>query len=237
MTLLLGVLAASLVGSVHCAAMCGGFVCMYARAGARRPHEGALAHAAYNAGRLFSYVTLGLLAGAVGARIDHAARLASIERGAAIVAGSLMMAWALAFLATTIGVRVPRFGAPEWVKKSLGGVLVALGDQPPVVQAGAIGLLTTLLPCGWLYTFVVTAAGTGSPVGGATVMAIFWLGTVPTLVVVGLGMQRVARPFARLLPVASAVAVLVLGALSIAGRLHPAVSPFAASTHAGHGVH
>ena len=34
-TLLLGVLVASLVGSIHCAAMCGGFVCLYAGSGAR----------------------------------------------------------------------------------------------------------------------------------------------------------------------------------------------------------
>jgi sulfite exporter TauE/SafE len=230
-TLLFGILAASLVGSVHCAAMCGGFVCVYARAGARAPYRGASAHLAYNAGRLFSYVTLGLVAGAVGARVDRVAHLASVERGAAIVAGSLMIAWALAAIATHVGVRMPRLGAPTWAKQKLGGALVAMRDQSPVMQAGAIGLLTTLLPCGWLYTFVVTAAGTGSPIAGAAVMMVFWLGTVPTLVAVGVGLDRIARPVARHLPIASAVAVLLLGALSIAGRLQFATLPFAASTH------
>ena len=62
MTLLLAVLGASLLGSVHCAAMCGGFVCLYSGTGASR-HKGAAPHAAYNAGRLVSYLLLGALAG------------------------------------------------------------------------------------------------------------------------------------------------------------------------------
>ena len=51
MTLLLSILGASLLGSVHCAAMCGGFVCLYSGAGPAR-HTGAAPHAAYNAGRI-----------------------------------------------------------------------------------------------------------------------------------------------------------------------------------------
>jgi sulfite exporter TauE/SafE len=79
-TLLLGVLAASLVGSVHCAAMCGAFVCVYARAGARFPDKGAGAHVAYNAGRLVSYLTLGLAAGAIGQRASRASNGAPRSR-------------------------------------------------------------------------------------------------------------------------------------------------------------
>ena len=61
-----GVLMASLVGSVHCAGMCGGFVCFYAGAGvndASSPRPSLLhAHALYNIGRLLSYLILGALA-------------------------------------------------------------------------------------------------------------------------------------------------------------------------------
>jgi sulfite exporter TauE/SafE len=233
-TLLLGVLAASLVGSIHCGAMCGGFVCIYARGTARTARGGASAHIAYNTGRLFSYVTLGLMAGAVGARVNRLAELVSIERGAAIVGGSLMIAWAVSILATKVGVRLPQLSAPVWIKQQLGGALVAMGEQPATMQAGAIGLLTTLLPCGWLYTFVVTAGGTASPIAGAAVMIAFWIGTVPMLAAVGIGARQIARPIARHLPVASAVVVLVLGALSVAGRLQPVGSPHTGASHAAH---
>lgn len=221
MTLLLGVLVASLVGSIHCAAMCGGFVCIYAGASAPRGLANLPAHLAYNGGRFVSYVTLGALAGAIGARVDDLGRFAGFTRGAAVLAGILMVAWALGIIAASLGVRVPGTIAPEWAKRRLGSALVAMRDRPPVARAAATGLLTTLLPCGWLYTFVVTAGGTGSVLGGMGVMAAFWLGTVPILLGLGLGAQRLLGPVARRLPLASAALVLVLGLLSISGRLHP----------------
>ena len=93
-----------------------------------------------------------------------------------------------------------------------------------------------MLPCGWLYTFVVTAGGTGNAINGAAVMLAFWAGTIPMLVGVGLGVHRIARPIARHLPVASAVLVFALGALSIAGRLRPMVLHDAAR-HPAHAAH
>jgi len=233
MTLLLGVLLASLVGSIHCAGMCGGFVCVYAGASTPRGLANLPAHLAYNGGRLVSYVTLGVVAGAIGARVDDLSRFAGLSRGAAVLAGTLMVAWALAIIAASFGVHVPRMLAPAWAKRRLGGALVAMRGRPPVARAAVTGLLTTLLPCGWLYTFVVTAGGTGSPLAGAGVMAAFWLGTVPVLLSLGLGAQRLLGPVARRLPLASAALVLVLGLLSIAGRVHaPAMHMRAHAAHA-----
>ncbi|MCU0635621.1 MAG: sulfite exporter TauE/SafE family protein, partial [Gemmatimonadaceae bacterium] len=85
MTALLALLTASLLGSVHCAAMCGGFVCLYAgvgQPGSAARHVSGGAHAAYNAGRLVSYTLLGLLAGTIGQGIEHAGTLAGVQRGA-----------------------------------------------------------------------------------------------------------------------------------------------------------
>ncbi len=194
MTLLVGVLVASLVGSIHCAAMCGGFVCVYAGASTPRGLANLPAHLAYNGGRLVSYVTLGVIAGAIGARVDDLGRFAGFSRGAAVLAGTLMVAWALGIIVATMGVRVPGTLAPEWAKRRLGAALVAMRDRPPVARAAVTGLLTTLLPCGWLYTFVVTAGGTGSPLDGAGVMFAFWLGTVPDSPGARIGSAAAAGP-------------------------------------------
>lgn len=233
MTLLAGVLLASLVGSIHCAAMCGGFVCAYAGTGAARGLAGLPAHLAYNAGRLVSYVTLGLAAGAIGARVDDLGRLAGVARGAALLAGALMVAWALAMIGASFGTRPPGMLAPEWLKRRLGSLLVAMRDEPPVARAAITGLLTTLLPCGWLYTFVVSAGGTGSPIAGAGAMLAFWLGTLPMMLAFGFGAQRVLGPLARRLPLAAATLVLVLGLLSIAGRVGAPAMHMAASAQTG----
>jgi sulfite exporter TauE/SafE len=100
----------------------------------------------------------------------------------------------------------------------MGRVLHAVREQPLAPRAWLTGLLTTMLPCGWLYVFVATAGGSGSIRTGVLTMAVFWLGTVPALLAVGLGAQRLFGPLRQRLPMLSAALVLVMGLLSISGR-------------------
>lgn len=228
MTLVLGVLVASLLGSVHCGAMCGAFTCLYAPPGKA---GGAWSHAAYNLGRLVSYTLLGLVAGAAGARTNALGEQAGMAQLAGVVAGVLMIAWAMGVFAASLGARLPFTLAPEWAKRTFGTVLVAARHRSARTRALLVGLVTTLLPCGWLYTFVVVAGGTGGALRGASVMVAFWLGTVPIMVTVGWTAARALRPVARRLPLVSAALVLALGVLSVAGKLH---APSDASAHMHH---
>ena len=222
MTILVAVLLASLAGSMHCAAMCGGFVCIYAGGGpghgARAGHP---AHAAYHLARLAAYAVLGALAGIFGAGMDGLGAIIGVSRAAAVVAGGLMVLWATTEIATALGVRVPPGAVPgaAWVRRVIGRGLSATRDASPVMRAGTIGLLTALIPCGWLYAFVASAAATGSAARGALLMATFWAGTVPLLLGVGYGAQRVFGGLTRRLPLVGAGILLVLGLLSIGGRL------------------
>jgi uncharacterized protein len=221
-----GILAASLLGSVHCAAMCGGFVCLYA--GSAQPNAVSLhSHALYNVGRLMSYLLLGALAGALGAGVTQVGTFAGIGRAATIVAGVLMIGWAVSMIAAQQGLRigVRTTAVPMWWQQGIGRMLHAIRQQPTAVRAGLTGLGTTLLPCGWLYVFVASAGGTGSVRDGMLVMAIFWLGTVPALLAVGVGAQRIFGPFRRKLPTLGAVTVLVMGVLSVTGRLALSADP------------
>lgn len=230
MTLLLAVLGASLLGSVHCAAMCGGFVCLYAGTGAAR-HTGAAPHAAYNGGRLVSYLALGAIAGSIGQGVDRVGSVAGIGRLAAIVAGALMVIWGGSTLLAALGVRIPQAAAPRALQAAMTSLLVRFRNHSPAARGLATGLLTTLLPCGWLYVFVATAGGTGHVVDAMAVMLFFWLGTLPMMVTLGVGAQRIFGAFQRRLPLVGAGAAVVLGLLSMAGRVtaHPLA-------HAEHGV-
>jgi sulfite exporter TauE/SafE len=225
MTLLLAVLGASLLGSVHCAAMCGGFVCMYSGLSARRHDATAGArrsvapHVAYNGGRLVSYLVLGAVAGALGSRVDQLGGLAHIGRLAAIVAGVLMAVWGSSRLLAALGVRVPQPAVPRVLQTTLGSALLRLRGRSAIVRGAATGLLTTLLPCGWLYVFVATAAGSGRVRDAMLVMLFFWLGTLPMMTAVGFGAQRLFGTFQRRLPLVSAGAAVVLGLLSVAGKI------------------
>lgn len=239
-----GILTASLLGSVHCAAMCGGFVCLYA--GASPSHTVSVRdHALYNVGRLASYVLLGAVGGALGAGVTQLGSLAGVGRAATILSGVLMIVWAIGMIAAQRGVAIG-FGpiaVPLWWQRGLGRLLHRVREQPVAVRALLTGLGTTLLPCGWLYVFVASAAGTGSARDGMVVMAIFWLGTVPALVAVGIGAQRVFGPFRRRLPTLGAAAVLMMGVLAVSGRLsmsshdmssHSASTPALSSHDHGH---
>ncbi|MET0792678.1 MAG: sulfite exporter TauE/SafE family protein, partial [Polyangiaceae bacterium] len=149
--LLIPVVAASLLGSVHCAGMCGGFVAIVGDGVSGRARV--VTQGVYNLGRLVSYVVLGGLAGALGHALDLAGNAAGIGRVAAIVSGSLMTIWGLGALLETQGVRVLRGRAsvPERITRAL----ASLRQRPPMWRALALGLATTLLPCGWLYAFAV----------------------------------------------------------------------------------
>jgi hypothetical protein len=217
MTALLGtVLVASLVGSLHCVGMCGPFVAFYAGGDASRGTRRLLSHAAYSAGRLAAYAALGLAAGSVGAALNLAGSLAGFQRVAAVVAGAVMIAWGGLSLLRLRGVRMlpARTGSAAWLQRAFRVV----ADAPPVLRAGSVGLLSGLLPCGWLWAFLVAAAGTGSAVGGAAVMAAFWLGTVPALVAAGLGAQLLAAPLRRHVPAVTAVLLVALGIFAIVSR-------------------
>ena len=109
------------------------------------------------------------------------------------------------------------------------------------MRALVIGLLTGCLPCGWLYAFVVTAAGTGTATAGAATMAVFWLGTLPAMVSLALGVRALAGPLRRHVPAACAVALILVGLFAVAGRMmdrpvHAGATagPDRAARHAAH---
>jgi sulfite exporter TauE/SafE len=178
--------AASILGSLHCAGMCGPFVAIAVGSGERK----VLTQSAYHAGRLVTYLILGLLAGAAGQLVNLGSTLAGIQPVAAGLAGATMVFFGGITLLRVWGWKIPAGAMPPLLMAILRKGHLAAAGAPPVVRAGAIGLLTTFLPCGWLYAFVLVAAGTASAAQGAMTMAVFWAGTLPILVARWGGMCR-----------------------------------------------
>lgn len=224
------VFVAGLIGSAHCAGMCGSFACLASGGDSSRGPARLRSTAAYNVGRLLSYAALGALAGAAGAGLDAAGEIAGFARPATIVAGVLLMLCGLASLAAVLGLRIPMLDVPPALATRVAAAVRVVQDRPPAVRALAIGALSAALPCGWLYAFVATSAAAGSALGGAMVMSAFWLGTVPLLAAVGLGAQRLLGRFRSRLPVVTASVLVILGALTVAGRFAPPT----ADAHAAH---
>jgi len=131
-----------------------------------------------------------------------------------------MVAWGGATLARAAGVRVPPL-APAALHRPLGSALRAVREQPAWRRGLVTGLVTTLLPCGWLYAFVALAGGTARPLAGALVMLVFWMGTLPMMVGLGLMAQSALGPLARRLPLVTAALLVIVGLMTVAGKFRP----------------
>ena len=225
--LLVPIAAAGLLGSVHCAGMCGGFIAIAGDGVSGRARV--LTQLTYNAGRLVSYLVLGSIAGALGHAVDLAGSAAGIGRLAAVLSGSLMILWGLGSLLETQGIRVlrGRLSLPNRLTRGL----ASLRSRPPMWRALALGLLTTLLPCGWLYAFAMTAAGTGSPLRGALIMAAFWAGNAPILLGLGVALSAAVGPIRRHVPVFSAAVIFCIGLFTVTTRAN--LPAFAAASILG----
>ncbi len=212
--LLASILGASLLGSVHCAAMCGGFVCLYAP-----DARDVRAHMMYHVGRLSSYIALGVLAGLVGASVDQLGSAVGYARLAPIVGGILLITWGLVAVYRALGrsTWAPRRkdSSPPLAQQLITGAR----GRSPHTRAYLIGLASTLLPCGWLYAFAATAAGTGTVLSAIAVMAVFWVGTLPVMTAAGVLIQRMTGPMRARLPLVTAAAMIVVGLVAVSGRL------------------
>ncbi|MFG0316369.1 MAG: sulfite exporter TauE/SafE family protein [Planctomycetota bacterium JB042] len=216
---LLGVLGASLLGSPHCAGMCGPFAVLGGPTAGTR--------AVYHGVRVAAYVALGGLAGALGAGLDLGGAAFGVQRAALVLAAATLIGaglWLL--LRPWLGSRF-RPAPPAFVRRVSSGIARLAARRGPVARAALLGGASGLLPCGWLYAFVAAAAGTGAPVGGALVMLAFGAGTVPILFVVTLGARRLAEPLRRRAPLAVGAALLLAGAATLSGRF--AVPPLRAA--------
>ncbi|MBK7406317.1 MAG: sulfite exporter TauE/SafE family protein [Phycisphaerales bacterium] len=218
------VFAASLLGSAHCAGMCGAFVAF--AVGIDDPQAArkrARLHAAYNLGRLLTYTVLGAVAGALGGALDLAGSMAGLSRVAAALAGAMLIVFGATHLLRAMGLRIAQFRPPRFMQQALRAANRAAMTLPPVRRAVVIGLMTTLLPCGWLYAFVAAAAGTGSAPLGALTMGAFWLGTLPMMVAVGVGVRALAGPLASRLPFLMPLLVMAAGLFTIFSRVSVSV--------------
>ena len=102
--LLLPIVGASVLGSVHCAAMCGPFAAMVTDSSVTGAARARL-QLAYQGGRLLSYVSLGAAAGSAGQALDLAGAAAGLGQVAALATGVLLLLWGLGGMLETQGIR------------------------------------------------------------------------------------------------------------------------------------
>lgn len=237
---LFSVFLVGLLGGFHCAGMCGGIVVLLNRGGfapelpaasfahalpagetivqfGRRPVRGALGlQLAYSGGRVLSYTVAGGLMGALGSSSLLVGHLLPVEQLGFVLVNLLMLAFALYLwgFAQSLSWLEP-LGARLWARLSpIAGRRLAPGSLGNALAAGA---LWGWLPCGMVYGMLIAALASQSAREGALLLAAFGLGTLPNLVALGLGADRLMRAARRLW--VRRFAAILLGAYAVAGLL------------------
>lgn len=159
------------------------------------------------AGKLVSHTLAGALLGLIGdaAQLGFRTR-AAMQIGAGVLM-ILMAAHLLGLRALRKLVPAPPAAVTRFIRRS--------ARSEAVVTPAILGFLTILIPCGVTLSVMVLAVASGSPVTGAVGMALFVLGTSPLFAALGYGLRRSADLLRGYLAKAAAVAVIVVGVLSI----------------------
>ncbi len=204
---LLAALLAGLLGGVHCVGMCGGIVAAFSfRAdGSAPPFR---LHLAYNLGRVFSYAIFGALAGTLGASLKLADFL-PVQTLLYILAQAVMILLGLYLAGWSQWVLIfERAGGALWKRvKPLFQKMLPVKSMPQAVLAG---MAWGWLPCGLVYSILVSALAAGSATSGAALMLVFGLGTLPNLLGMGLFARQI-QPFMQQLWVRRGAGLTVAG--------------------------
>jgi uncharacterized protein len=220
-----------LVGSAHCAGMCGPLALALPGSGGA-PSSFFAGRLLYNAGRVCTYMLLGACFGLLG----KAFVIAGLQRWLSVTAGAAILLFLVAPSPT---------GSGGWPGKAVNALKTRLGrlfSRGAMRALFVIGLLNGLLPCGLVYAACGAAMAAGDAFSGACYMAAFGLGTAPMMLAVSLSgakLQLALRlKLLRLIPFALALtgSLLVLRGLGLG---IPWVSPDlpahpAADVHACH---
>jgi sulfite exporter TauE/SafE len=200
-----------LLGSGHCVGMCGGFALMLGgnrlglAANLRR-------QIVYSLGRVGTYTVGGAAAGYGGWRLGtlvapavNAQALLSIGAGLLLIVQGLSAAGLLRWRLLTGGFSC--LGPASFA---------ALLKARPLWHVFAAGALNGLLPCGLVYAYLALASSSGELAGGATTMALFGLGTMPALILVGSGGAALGLVLRRRILRLAAWCVVLTGVLAVA---------------------
>lgn len=173
-----------LVGGTHCLAMCAAPCGALTGAGQARaglaageqvvqwqPRGSVLRRTAiFHVGRLIGYGMAGALAAYAMDRLAWLGEHSTALRPLWTLTHVAVMGWGLAMLAQA--------RQPAWVEAA--GRSLWRVTQPVLARPGGLlfaGMAWALLPCGLLYTALMTAALSGGPMAGALCMVLFGLGS------------------------------------------------------------
>jgi sulfite exporter TauE/SafE len=172
---------AGLLGSGHCFGMCGGIAgSLGAISGMGGSRSMAMPAFQFNSGRLIGYAVLGALAGGILGAAGEIMALKPLGKWLRGVTALMVLLIGLRFLLNWSGVDViERGGVRLW--RRIMPIAVRISQRHDWLGRMGLGICWGFLPCGLVYTVLLTAASTGNALSGAATMFAFGLGTLPAM--------------------------------------------------------
>lgn len=199
-----------MVGAAHCLGMCGPFA-LAIGAAATDWRTNLRRQLAYSAGRIFTYAVLGATAGFAAARLAVSLPAWTNLPAALAISAGLLLLWQ-GLLAAGV---MQRRGIRGTTVCPGGGALRSLLAANGLVDVFVAGLFTGLLPCGLLYGMLAYAASRHDVIVGMISMTAFGAGTIPAMVVAGLGGSALTAAGRRRMHTVAAWCLVVTGLVSI----------------------
>lgn len=215
---LLILFASGLLGGFgHCLGMCGPVVAAVSLS--RRDPRAAGPHLLYHLGRITTYGLLGGAVGLSGSLVRVAIPIEPVQRVVLAGTGVAIVLMGLSLSGLFGGDFLRRNGADLPAPFSRLLRAVSAGEGPGAFFP--LGLLLGLLPCGLVYTALLTAArgGMETPdpaaafLRGVAAMGLFGLGTVPSLLLLGKAVGHLGARFRGALYRAAALLMVLAGIL------------------------
>jgi sulfite exporter TauE/SafE len=185
---LIAVFFVGLLGGVHCLGMCGSLVGIFT---AQLPRDGVRwpFHLAYSSGRITSYTLAGALVGLLGQAGMLLRDQVPVQHLLFALSSLMLIALGLYLAGLSGAVRsIEKLGGGLWQR--IQPYTKRLLPVTSVPRALALGALWGWLPCGLVYSVLITALASGDAARGASIMLAFGLGTLPNLLAIGLFWER-----------------------------------------------
>lgn len=167
--------------------------------------------ALFNIGRLVGYFVLGGIVGAVGGALSLATQWTGLL--------TTIIAIVMVLLGLSLIHVVPKGFCRIPLPKAILERIRSLSQSGNPLLALLLGALTFFVPCGFTQSMQLLALGSGSFLRGGTIMLVFALGTLPSLVGISLLSSAVEGKLAQWFLRFSGVLVIVLGVLGMRSGL------------------
>ncbi len=199
---LLLIVAVGFLGSFgHCVGMCSPLAAAFSlshKQDTAKWQQQLSFHILLNLGRLISYTLVGAAIGALGSIFIAGGQMAgsgsSLRHGIALITGLMLIWFGIIQIQPKFLPRIPLLHplAQGSLHDHLSRAMVKLSLHTRWWTPALLGMVWGLMPCGFLYTAQIKAAETGNLWRGAATMLAFGLGTLPTMLGVGVSTSLVS---------------------------------------------